>query len=110
MTMAAVISDLTIVDPVVTSTAPLGDVSRTTGETGTLLDKWATKDEQKLRDALLYVQQAQARRNLALAAVDAVLERAGVDATIRDVLIENATALRGALAPFDVSTPGTTKS
>lgn len=105
----AVFIDDKIVDPVVLSTAPLGDVARTTAETSGLLDKWAVKDEQKLRDAQTYIQQAQARRNLALAAVDAVLEKAGIDATTRDVLIENATALRNALAPFDVPPPGTTK-
>lgn len=102
--MADRIIDTTIVDPVVTSTAPLGDVSRTTAETSGLLDKWATRDEQKLRDAQAYIQQAQARRNLALANVDSVLEKAGLDATIRDSLIEHSTALRAALAPFDCST------
>jgi len=67
-----------------------------------LLDKWSVADEQKLRDAHAHIEQAQARRNTSLQAVDEALSRAGVNPDLRDAIIANATSIRAALAPFDV--------
>lgn len=71
----------------------------------TLLEKWSSGDERKLQEAQAFIERAQARRDMALQAVDAALSRAGIGPNtlelVRGAFIENATDIRAALAPFD---------
>lgn len=102
---APTVTKLEIDDPVVNGTAAAEAVGRLTSVAPSVLSKWGTEDERKLKEALAHIEQSQMRRNMALQAVDEALSRAGVSPDLRDVLITSAADIRAALAPFDVKLP-----
>lgn len=67
-----------------------------------LLTAWTARDEQDLAAAEQKVSDSRARRVLAEKRVAEALRDAGLDVLLVTQVVEHATAIRAALAPFDV--------